>query len=227
MMHKAVLICNLEAHRFERQIKPFYYFPSCFGSSMSDFRWSHSAALEEICNSCRHKPLVLASVSALQLPGRVEGEWAETSHMVTSAPGCVQTVQISAHNSDPHRGSFTVSNYLDAIETSILSSLSILPKCQWQGWGAWDCKQSQAILFWVLPNDYYVQSLPWTRWYLNPKQQLWCITKVDHPYSCPRCTMYPQGASRYLPVLEVNRVQRVMSLGSLVGRYRSLFSTPE
>lgn len=74
MMHKAVLICNLEAHRFERQMKPFFYFPSCFGSSMSDFWWSHSAALEEVCNSCRYKPLVLDGVSALQLPGRVEGE---------------------------------------------------------------------------------------------------------------------------------------------------------
>ena len=155
-MHNAVLICNLEAHRFERQMKPFYYFPSCFGNSMSDFRWSHSAALEEVCNSCRHKPLVPASVSALQFPGRVEGEWAKACHMVTLAPGYVQAVQISAHNSDFHRGSFTVSSYLDAIETSILSSLSILPKCQWQGWGAWDCKQSPAILLWVLPNGYYV-----------------------------------------------------------------------
>lgn len=52
------------------------------------------------------------------------------------------------------------------------------------------------------------------------------ITKVDHPYSCPRGTMYPQGASRYLPVLEVNWVQQVMSLGSLVGRYRSLYAIP-
>lgn len=155
MMHKAVLTCKLEAYRFERQMKPFHYFPSCFGNSMSDFWWSHSLLHWR-------RSVVLADTSLLpmlvylplQLPGRVEGQWVETWHMVTLAPGCAQAVQISAHDSDSHRGSFTVLIILMPLRHPYCQAFPYCPNVSGkvEGMGLWQCQLScsEFTLQWLL-----------------------------------------------------------------------------
>ena len=88
------------------------------------------------------------------------------SHTGTLAPGCLQAVQISARNSIPAEVNWMFSSYLDATETSTLTSLSTLPNCQWQGWGALDwwvvTTLSSARLLCLVPS--------WTRWHQNPNR---------------------------------------------------------
>ena len=121
--------------------------------------------------------------------GRVKGEWAEMSHTGTLTPGCLQAVQIPAHNSTPAEVYWMFSSYLDATETSTLSSLSTRPNCSWQGWGALDwwvvtTLSSAHRLLCLLPSR--------TRWRQNPNEL--SSTEVGCPYSCLPCAMHKQGA---------------------------------
>lgn len=180
MMHKAVLTCKLEAYRFERQMKPFHYFPSCFGNSMSDFWWSHSAALEEVCSSCRHKPLAHASVSAhnclveLRVSEWKHGIW---SHWHQVMHGLIQDINPWLRLPQRFIYCFQLSwchwdiHIVKPFHTAQMSVARLR---------AWDYGNHQLSCSEFYPMTIMSSPFPWTRWHLNPEEQLWCITKVDH-----------------------------------------------